>query len=83
VISQLTDLTRICDGQVLGTRYINELPSLVDTTPDESAWLASERDRLQTEIDRLVASIAAGVPPDTIAPKIWTPRVSGVRLQRA
>jgi hypothetical protein len=43
---------------------------LVDTTPDKSAWLASERDRLQTEIDRLVASIAAGVPPDVIAPMI-------------
>jgi hypothetical protein len=30
----------------------------------------AERDRLQVEVDRLVKSIAAGVPADTVAPLI-------------
>jgi hypothetical protein len=41
---------------------------LVDTAPDETAWLIAERDWLQTEVNRLVASIAAGVPPHAVAP---------------
>ncbi len=51
---------------------MNELLSLVEHAPDETAWLAAERDRLQTEVDRLVASIAAGVPPESVAPLIRT-----------
>lgn len=32
--------------------------------------MAAERDRLQAEVDNLVKSIAAGVPPATVAPAI-------------
>jgi hypothetical protein len=60
----------IIEGEVLGTRFIVELLALVDNAPDETAWLVAERDRLQTERDRLVASIAAGVPGETVAPLI-------------
>jgi hypothetical protein len=52
------------EGEVLGTRFIRELLALVDTAPDETAWLVAERDRLQTQVDRLVMSIASGVPGD-------------------
>jgi DNA invertase Pin-like site-specific DNA recombinase len=62
----------IVEGEVLGTRFIGELLALVDNAPDETTWLTAERDRLQTEVDRLVASIAAGVPADTVAPLIRT-----------
>ena len=42
------------------------------TTPCSPTWLLAERNQLQTEVDRLVASIAAGVPADTVAPLIQT-----------
>ena len=58
------------EGEVIGTRFIRELLSLVDTAPDETEWLTAERERRQIEIDRLVASIAAGVPGATVAPLI-------------
>ena len=58
------------EGEVLGTRYIRELLALVDNAPDETVWLTADRDRVQTEVDRLVTSIAAGVPPATVAPLI-------------
>jgi recombinase-like zinc beta ribbon protein len=60
----------IVEGEVLGTRFIRELLAMVKDAPDETAWLAAERDRLQTEVDRLVASIAAGVPAETVAPLV-------------
>jgi len=42
---------------------------LVDRgTADDSTRLAADRDRLRTEGDRLIGSIAAGVPADTVAP---------------
>jgi hypothetical protein len=53
----------------------------VDNAPDETVWLTAERDRLQTEIDRLVASIAAGVPAETVAPLIRTNEDAIRRLQ--
>jgi hypothetical protein len=62
----------IIEGEVLGTRYIRELLEAADTAPDETVWLIAERDRLQTEVDRLVGSIAAGVPGETVAPLIRT-----------
>jgi DNA invertase Pin-like site-specific DNA recombinase len=62
----------IIEGEVLGTRFISQLLALVQHAPDETVWLAAERDRLQTEVDRLVGSIAAGVPADTVAPLIRT-----------
>ncbi len=63
---------------MLGTEYINELLALVDTAPDESVWLSAERDRIQTEVARLVGSIAAGVPADSVAPLIRE-KESGLR----
>jgi hypothetical protein len=60
----------IVEGEVLGSDYIRELLSLVDTSPDETPRLKAERDRLQAEVDNLVKSIAAGVPPETVAPSI-------------
>jgi DNA invertase Pin-like site-specific DNA recombinase len=58
------------EGEVLGTRYIDELLTLVETAPDYSASMRTERDRLQSEIDNLVKSIAAGVPGEVVAPQI-------------
>lgn len=60
----------ILEGEVLSAAFIRELMSLVDNTPDETGWLVAERDRLQTEVARLVASIAAGVPADAVASAI-------------
>lgn len=71
----------IVEGEVLGTRFIGELLALVDAAPDETAWLASERDRRQTEVDRLVASIAAGVPGQSVAPLIRTNEAEIRRLE--
>jgi hypothetical protein len=71
----------IIEGEVLGTRFIRELLSLVDNAPDETVWLEAERDRLQTEVDRLVASIAAGVPAETVAPLIRANEAAIRRLQ--
>ena len=51
----------------LSPKAIEELLSVVDETPDQTAQLTAERDRLKLEIDRLVGSIAAGVPAETIA----------------
>lgn len=53
----------IIEGEILGTRYINELLAMLDDTVEESVRLRTERDRLRVEIDRLVNSIAAGVRP--------------------
>ncbi len=61
----------VVEGEVLGTRIIEELLMLVDQgVADDGARLTADRDRLRTEVDRLVASIAIGVPADTVAPKI-------------
>ncbi len=59
------------EGEVLGTRFIEELLTLVDSgEEDNTAQLKAERDRLQQEVQNLVNSIAAGVPADTVAPAI-------------
>jgi hypothetical protein len=58
------------EGEVLGTRYINQLLDLVDTAPDRSAGMQAEKARLQTEIDHLVESVAAGMPQDAIISKV-------------
>jgi len=42
----------IIEGEVLGTRYIEELLALVDRGKvDNSAHLLAERDRLSAEVD--------------------------------
>ena len=45
------------EGEILDTRYIDELLALVDNAPDTTAHLAGERNRLQREIDNLAESI--------------------------
>lgn len=64
------DVLSVVEGEVLNPRVIDELLLLVGTAADEGAQLNAERDRLRAEIDRLVESIAAGVPAVTVAPKI-------------
>jgi hypothetical protein len=71
----------IIEGEVLGTRFIRELRYFVDNAPDQTVWLTAERDRLQTEVDRLVASIAAGVPSESVGPRIRTNEAAIRRLQ--
>jgi hypothetical protein len=61
----------IIEGEVLGTRIIEELLTLVDRgDTDEGAHLNAERDRLRQEIDNLMEWVAAGTPAGTVAPKI-------------
>jgi site-specific DNA recombinase len=58
-------------GELLSTRYINELLACVDRGDvDHSVRLLAERERLSGEVANLVNSIASGVPADTIAPAI-------------
>jgi hypothetical protein len=56
------------EGEVLGGRLIDDLLTLVDTTPDPTAHHRAERDRLQREIDTLTRSVAKGMPVTAIAP---------------
>lgn len=60
----------LVEGEVLGGRFIEELLVLVDRGEDPSVRLTADRDRLRVEVERLVGSIAAGVPADTVAPAI-------------
>jgi len=56
---------------VLGTAFIEELLALVDRgEADQTGRHLADRDRLRGEVESLVQSIAAGVPPETIAPAI-------------
>ena len=49
---------------------IAELLGLLNTGRDEREELTIQRDRLRVEVNRLVESIAAGVPAATVAGKI-------------
>ena len=60
----------IVEGEVLGTRFIEELIALVDTSPDPTAGLQRERQRLAQEIENLVTSVAKGMPAQAIAPVV-------------
>ena len=64
------DVLSIVEGEVLGTRLIEDLLGLIDTTPDQTAQLQAERQRLTGEIDNLVKSVAKGMPADVIAPTV-------------
>lgn len=59
------------EGEVLGTRMIEELLALVDRgEADNTAHLTADRNRLQREISNLMELVAAGTPASTVAPKI-------------
>jgi hypothetical protein len=61
----------IVEGEVLGTRFIDELLSLVDTGAEgTAAHLEADRDRLAREISNLLDLAASGISADTLAPKI-------------
>ena len=57
-------------NELLGTRNIEELLTLVEHTPDISLELMREKDRLKGEINRMVDSIASGIPASVVAPKV-------------
>jgi site-specific DNA recombinase len=59
------------EGEVLGTRFIEELLALVDRgEADNTALLTAERARVQQEISNLLDLVASGVSTETLAPKI-------------
>jgi hypothetical protein len=61
----------LVEGEALGTRFIEERLALVDQGEvDQTAQITAERDRLRSEVDRLVGSLASGVPADAVAPAI-------------
>ena len=53
------DILSVIEGDVLSPKFITELVRLIDSTPDERQQQADERDRLRTEVERLVNSIAS------------------------
>lgn len=65
-----TDDAVLSTIEVLNPTWIKELLSLVDNAPDLTPLRLAERERLETEIRRLPESIAAGVPPESVAPLI-------------
>jgi hypothetical protein len=72
------------EGEVLGTRIIDDLLALVaDGHHHEAEHLDADRDRLQREIDNLMDLVASGVPAATVAPKIreWQGALSKVEAQ--
>jgi site-specific DNA recombinase len=82
-IAQTDDeVLSIVEGEVLGTRLIDELLALVDRG-DSHEWdrLLSDRDRFRGEIERLVGSIAVGVPADSVAPAIREREAEIARLE--
>jgi site-specific DNA recombinase len=76
------EVLSIVEEEVLCTDFIKELLSLVKDAPDETAWMTAERDRLQVEHDRLIASIAAGVPADSVASLVQEKAETISRLER-
>jgi hypothetical protein len=64
------DILSVIEGDVLSPDYIDQLVAMVDGAGDDVAALTRERDRLAEEVKRLVDSIAAGVPADSVAEAI-------------
>ena len=60
----------VIEDEVLDPSYIDQLVAMVNGEGDNVAALASERDALVAERDRLVESIAKGVPAESIAEAI-------------
>ena len=59
------------DGEFLSRKFIEELLALVNNGEANAALhLEAERTRLREEVARLIGSIAAGVPADSVAPAI-------------
>ena len=57
--------------EALGTRYVDELLTMIETVPDETGRLTADRDRLRKELNNLVESIAMlGISATTVGPKI-------------
>ncbi len=70
------------EGEILSRKFIEELLAMVDQGEvDGTARLTVERDRLRGEVENLIASIAAGVPADTIAPAIREREMEIARLE--
>lgn len=69
---EVTDnaVLEIVAEEMLGTRYVDTLLSMVQDVQDLSAQWQQERTRLQSEISNLVDSLALGIKSETIAPKI-------------
>jgi site-specific DNA recombinase len=76
-----SDILSIIEGEVLGPRVIDELVALAATASDETGRLSAERDRVRAEVERLVESIAAGVPAKTVAPQIQNREAQLSRLE--
>jgi site-specific DNA recombinase len=60
----------VVEYEILGTRYIKQLLSLVEDVVDDRPHLGERREQLRAEVERLVGSIAAGVPADSVASAI-------------
>ena len=59
------------EGEVLGTRFIEELLALVDRgEADNTAHLMADRERLRGEVANLIKLAASGVSVETVAPDI-------------
>lgn len=59
------------EGEVLGTKFIEELLSLVDRgEADQTATLTADRDRLKGEVHNLIQLAASGVSPEILAADI-------------
>ena len=72
----------MCEGSLLGTKFIEELLAMVDQGQvEDTSRLAAERERLRGEVENLVRSIAAGVPPETIAPSIRRAEQETARIE--
>ena len=70
------------EGDILGTKFSEELLAMVDQgSSDNVLRLRADRDRLRGEVENLARSIAAGVPPDTVAQAIREREVEIARLE--
>ena len=70
------------EGDVLGTKFVEELLSMVDQGQMEGrSRLAADRERLRGEVENLIRSIAAGVPAETVAPGIRARELEISRLE--